>query len=615
MKVALAQVLIPAQARQGTRADNMIFSQNYHFDFDHPVDSLWAVVSDTPRWGEALGMPRYQVSEELQTNGSVSVFGKLEIAGITIAWEEPPANWIAERWFDQQRIFSRGPINSMTTRARLEDHGDRSELALELEFDTRNLIGTFIGKRMLAVYENKINALLQTADRLIRAEQSSLFESNYQPSQAAQARAAKLVDSIADTAYGHGLGQRLVDYINHSQEVDLWAMRPIEIARHWGTGSRETIELFLQSVRSGLLESRWDILCPRCRVTKSTSSSIGELPQAVHCDACNIDFESDFARNVELSFSPSPSIRQVGYGFYCRSGPGVTPHIKGQCVLAAGERRSLPLALQPGDYRLRTLEAGDEIEVKWGGGPFPEIHVADDEVTIGGDSADGSIFIANDGELSRSIVIEEQNWLRDVLTAEHATTMQAFRDLFSDQVLRPGDEVSIRNIAFAFTDLVGSADLFSRIGDAAAYQLVREHFAEFGEIIRRHRGNIVKTVGDGVHAAFRSPDDALLASIEMQLAMPQFNRRFDSSDIAIRIGLHAGSSIAVTLNDRLDYYGEAVNLAARLEGQGEAGDIVMSKAFTADPAVSDILAAYDLQQQDLRLKGFTDPVTACLIHP
>ncbi len=122
-------------------------------------------------------------------------------------------------------------------------------------------------------------------------------------------------------------------------------------------------------------------------------------------------------------------------------------------------------------------------------------------------------------------------------------------------------------------------------------------------------------MGDGVHAAFLSPDDALRASIEIQLTMPGFNRRFDSGEVSIRIGLHAGNSIAVTLNGRLDYYGEAVNLAARLEGQGQAGDIIMSKAFSGDPAVSDILSAYELQPQDLRLKGFTDPVVTCLIHP
>jgi len=587
----------------------------YRFDFDHPVDKLWAVVSDTPRWGEASGFPKYQVSEQLQQDGTVKVIGTIEIAGIAIAWEEPPANWIAERWFEQQRIFTRGPMQRMITRGTLEDRQAHSGLELELSFDTRNLIGTLLAKRLVAAFEDKVRALLDIADQLIRAEQPALFKSGYQPSPSAQQRAERLADAIAETPYEHGLAKKLISHINEGQEVDLWTMRPIALARRWGASSSDTIELFLQSVRTGLLESRWDILCPRCRISKAVTNNIGELPNGVHCDACNIDFKSDFASNVELSFSPSPSIRPVEYGFYCRSGPGVTPHIKGQCSLQPGASRSLPLVLQHGDYRVRTLEAGNEVKLTWDGGAFPEIRVCEDSVEIDSTEPAGVIRMVNVGKLRRTVVIEDQNWLRDVLTAAHVTTLQAFRDLFSDQVLRPGDEVSIRNITFAFTDLVGSSDLFTRLGDAEAYHLVREHFAELGEIVRRHQGNIVKTVGDGIHAAFLAPDDGLRASIEMQRAMHAFKRRFASANLSIRIGLHAGNSIAVTLNGRLDYYGEAVNLAARLEGQGEAGEIIMSKAFTSDPAVGGILSRYEVQERRLTLKGFAEAVTICKIKP
>ena len=56
-------------------------------------------------------------------------------------------------------------------------------------------------------------------------------------------------------------------------------------------------------------------------------------------------------------------------------------------------------------------------------------------------------------------------------------TLQAFRDLFSTEVLRPGDEVSVRRVTLLFSDLKGSTALYERIGDATAYKLVREHFA------------------------------------------------------------------------------------------------------------------------------------------
>ena len=541
------------------------------------------------------------------------VVGSLEIAGMRLEWQEPPANWIAPHWFEQYRLFTRGPIRGMTLAASIEDRGAQSGLEMTLSFDTANLLGSLLARRMAAAFEDKIRGLLETAERLLAAERPELFASSYRPTPAALERGRQLAAEIAASPYGYGLAERLLDHVNEGQDVDLWSMRPLAFAQRWQADRRATIELFLQAVRAGMLESRWDILCPRCRIGKSKIANIAELPSGVHCDACNIDFEADFASNVELSFSPSPSVRPLDGGFYCRSGPGVTPHIKGQCVLPAGGSRSLPLTLEPGDYRVRTLEAGPEVAFTWSGGRFPAIRLDADDIALDGDSPADEIAMHNAGDLARTLVIEEQSWLRDVLTAEQVTTLQVFRDLFSDQVLRPGDEVSIRNISFAFTDLAESADLFSRLGDAAAYRMVRELFALLADIVRRHRGNIVKTVGDGVHAAFAAPDDALRAALEMQGAMADFNNRFDAADIAIRVGLHSGSSIAVTLNDRLDYYGEAVNLAARLEGEAETGGIAMSLDFTRDTAVSDILRQYRTSTVETRLKGFPRPVGICRI--
>ncbi len=593
----------------------MQVSRQYRFEFDHPVERLWAVVSDTPRWGEASGFPRYQVREELQPDGTVKVFGETRIGRYQLAWEEPSADWVAGHWFRQRRLFSRGPIAEMTTSTVLEDLGARSAVEIELCFDCNSLLGSMLAKRLLNAYADKARELLDVASQLISAEQPTLFASHYQPPPEQLERARRLVESLRDSPYEHGLGATLLEYINENQEVDLWSMRPLAIARRWRRDAQDVIELFLQSVRAGLLESRWDILCPRCRVSKSSAGNMSELPRGVHCDACNIDFESDFASNVELSFSPSPAVRPVEYGFFCRSGPGVTPHIRTQCTLPPGESRSLPLALAPGEYRVRTLEAGDEVALDWRGGAFPRIRVAGEAVTLGDAAADGEIAIHNAGDVPRTLVIEDRGWLEDVLTAARVTTLQAFRDLFSDQVLRPGDEVGIRNITFMFTDLEGSSAMFAAIGDAEAYHLVREHFALLGDIVRRHRGNIVKTVGDGVHAAFLTPDDALRAAIEIQRTMPDFNRRHAHDDIAIRIGLHSGSSISVTLNDRLDYYGDAVNLTARLESQGKAGQITMSADFVADPAVSAILAEHEAQQIEVAIKGLAEPIAVTQIRP
>src|SRR3546814_1571272 len=81
------------------------------------------------------------------------------------------------------------------------------------------------------------------------------------------------------------------------------------------------------------------------------------------CPTCNIDYERDFSRNVELSFLPAPAVRPLGSGEHCLFGPMSTPHIWLQRSLAAGERLAELCDLPPGSYRLRTLEAGPQEDV------------------------------------------------------------------------------------------------------------------------------------------------------------------------------------------------------------------------------------------------------------
>jgi len=590
-------------------------SARYEFEFAHPVEKLWQVVADTPRWNEAAGVPKYTAREETQSDGSVKVFGQLVIAGRNIEWEELPVTWIQNRWFEQTRAFLNGPMHTLTARAQVAGQGDRSVLSYEIGLETKNLFGAIIARRIVKQFGKDAARLLASAEHALSTEQPDLFETRTRLPKAALQRAQQIATNIEASPYGHGLAQRLVEFVVSAQEVDLWSMRPIALAKRWKVDPRIAIELCLQAVRNGLLESRWDLLCPRCRVSKASSFAMSDLPQGVHCPACNIDYDLNFAANVELTFSPSPAVRPVEYGHFCRTGPGATPHIKGQLTLRPGERSALQATLPPGDYRLRTLEAGGEFDVEWQEGGFPEISVQGDAVYSNAVGAPGEIVFRNDGDVARTLIIEDRSWLRDVLTAERVTTLQAFRDLFSDQVLRPGDDVKIRNITFMFTDLVGSTAMFSDIGDAQAYNVVREHFGLLGEVVRNHDGTIVKTIGDGIHAAFDAPDTALRAAVAMQKTIAEFNAGEAREPVAIRVGIHTGSSISVTLNDRLDYYGSTVNLASRLEGQGEAGDITMSQTFVNDVAVQPLLEKYDVRERDVSLKGFDKGVPIFQITP
>jgi class 3 adenylate cyclase len=150
--------------------------------------------------------------------------------------------------------------------------------------------------------------------------------------------------------------------------------------------------------------------------------------------------------------------------------------------------------------------------------------------------------------------------------------------------------------------------LYERVGDARAFNIVREHFALLGSIVRDHDGAVVKTIGDAVMASFGDPADAVKAALAMQAAIK-------SHDLVLKLGVHVGPSVVVNLNDRLDYFGSTVNMAARLQGQSAGGDIVLSRAVADDPAVKPLLAKIGGREESVELKGFARPIAFLRVLP
>jgi class 3 adenylate cyclase len=394
-----------------------------------------------------------------------------------------------------------------------------------------------------------------------------------------------------------------------AQDSDLMRIRPLRLARQWKQPERHVIECCLQSVRAGLLSLRWDLLCPRCQGAKVSADRLDELPRDGHCPSCNISYERDFAANVELTFRPSGNVRDVADGEFCLFGPMSTPHAKLQQTVPPGETVEIAHRFKPAPYRVRTLRPGGEAHVDWEDGPFPEIVATLAEVTAGNPAPDGVLRLINRAEKPVTIVVESREWAADALTAHRVVTYQTFRDLFSGEVLKPGDEVEIETVTLMFTDLKGSTAMYGRIGDVKAYKYVQEHFAFLSMAVRAHNGSIVKTIGDAVMAAFVDPRDAMRAAIDIQEHTVELREKTGEDGLVIKLGFHTGPCIAVTLNDRLDYFGTTVKLASRFQEESGGDDIVFSTSVADDPAIAPLLGRFDYTTERADVKGFDVPIS------
>jgi class 3 adenylate cyclase len=336
------------------------------------------------------------------------------------------------------------------------------------------------------------------------------------------------------------------------------------------------------------------------------------MREQVHCDTCNIDFTANFDRSVELTFRPNASIRQTKAQDYCVAGPEVTPHVVAQQLLAPGARRDLPLLLESGRYRLRTLaipggrflvangEGADEATLNASLSGWPS-----DELAI---SPKPTLHFVNETLDEQLFILERMAWTDQAVTAAEVTCRQVFRDLFSSEVLRPGMQASVGARTIVFTDLRDSTRLYRDIGDAPAFGRVLDHFTILRKAVTAEDGAVVKTIGDAIMAVFPRPVPALraLLSAQDELAKPATGQ----APLFLKAGLHHGPCIAVTLNDRLDYFGSTVNLAARLERYSSGEDVIISDSVLNDPEVGLLLSqpGHNLEAKpfEAHLKGFDD---------
>jgi class 3 adenylate cyclase len=585
--------------------------------FDAPPAEIWPIMADTARFNEAAALPKHAIEEIPQSDGSVLYLGRLKRGPFTLQWREKPVNWVHAQWFEHCREFRNGPFRSLCAALELSPEGAGSRGVYSVTVVPANLLGSAIlAGGFFSKAGRTFGKLAAEANRFALGQRAEPFDHAVPVvTPEISRRVDAMVAAIDATPNGHGLVRKLADLLFKAQEVDLWQIRPLKLARDWQVAARAAIELCLQAVKSGLLELHWDLLCPRCRVAKVSTAALDRLPTGAHCSTCNIDYGRDFSRNVEASFRPSASVRPIAGGQYCLFGPMSTPHIKVHVTLDAGESRDVPVQLPAGDYRLRTLEPGPEQAIAWDGGGFPEVIVDDVSLHAGPPAPAGSVRLTNRSRRLLTLIVEERAWVKDALTADRVTALQAFRDLFASETLRPGDDVGIGEITLLFTDLKGSTGFYERVGDARAYHVVREHFAFLAARIREHDGAIVKTIGDAVMAAFVDPGNAVRAALSIQEKVADFNAGHGGEAIVIKLGLHKGPCIAVTLNERLDYFGSTVNLAARLQAQSIGGDIVLSRVLAEDPAVAAALNGRQRAEEAATIKGFERPVSFLRVGP
>lgn len=587
------------------------FHYRWEYDLQASPEQLWPLVADTNRFNRDAGVPAV---EALGLSGRARRL-RLFKFGIPIEWEEQPFEWIRPYRFGVVRRYTKGPVSEMRVQAELKQRPEGgTKLIYEVWAQPRNPLGRIaIPVQIGLLSKRSFGEIFRRYDDEIKNGTPLL----YQPSpanfaQGGRARLKVLSERLIAQGAQALIVKRLEELIEQTDDITLSRIRSHALADYWEMPRRDVLEVCLWATRVGLLDLQWEMICPHCRGSAQTSRSLTGIKSEVYCETCEVDFSINFDRAVELTFSPNPSVRIVEGQQFCVGGPQVTPHIIIQQLLAPGAKRELSIPLEMGRYRLRSSELADGqyLQASAEGSPEATVRASDEgwtneELQL---TTMPKILLENATDKEQWFVLERMAWSDQAATAAEVTALQVFRDLFANEALRPGEQISVGTLTVLFTDLRGSTQLYREIGDAPAFGCVMNHFDVLRDAIAEEDGALVKTIGDAVMAVFRRPAGALRAILKAQqvLASPPEGMR----PLMLKVGIHAGPCIAVTLNGRLDYFGCTVNMAARLEGLSSGGDVVISSAVHADPEVAEMIEGAEAEltaaQFEVMLKGFDE---------
>jgi class 3 adenylate cyclase len=556
-------------------------------DLASPPERVWPFVADTDRFNRLIGNHdvRYSAIEDGSAS-SARFVAETRAGGFKLVYEEFPFEWSHQRAFGVHRRMRGGPIASYSWRCTLE-RTKASDRDGALEGGTRATVRFEIVPRIWLMrpiawwnarsFTAKFAALGALVDAHVLEGAASPY---VKPASPAHAEAvAQAVERLRGDGVAPALADRMGQLVREGADADVVRIRPFGVADTWGEDRRDVLRAFLKAVPAGLVELRWGIICPSCATPSQQVRALDEIPADGHCQLCDITFGLDLDRAVEATFLPHPALRRVPDAMFCIGGPARTPHVLVQSSIEPGATKSLDVPREPGRYRVFARGgAAGTLEVDEAGAAVVEASVEDGAVRPARlhASPGGELRLRSTYADARHVKIERLEFASAAATAHEVSTLGEFRTIFSSELLKRGTPLKVARAAVLFSDLTGSTALYTQVGDAAAFRLVDDHFDVLRAVVDAHEGVFVKTMGDAVMAAFVDGRQCARAAVDALARFEAFRAKEKHGElVGLKLGLYAGACYVVTANGALDYFGQTVNVASRVQHLASSGEIVL----------------------------------------
>jgi class 3 adenylate cyclase len=449
----------------------------------------------------------------------------------------------------------------------------------------------------------------------------------------------------ADDGVVNALERMVRDAPDHA----LNRINALDLAARESVDEERVIAALLNAVGLGMFEMTWSVMCPSCAGVLSANKSLKTLDRAQYnCAFCAAGYETRLDDLVEVTFTISPRVRkiaahspdQLSAAEYYRQifwssaidlpadPEKLLDDVTLEIVdLPPGERAILSLQLPKGalivfdpvTHTAQFLDVGGEeaSERQNLSVIFNKLQIPVDTVALRPGPLRLALENRTDSRVLPAVWMANQalddllKRRKPFLSAKRLLTNQTFRDIYRTETLAIGQRLKILSLTFLFSDLKDSTELYDRVGDLVAFDLVNEHFRLLHEIIASERGAVVKTIGDAVMATFETPDRAIAAALRMREAMSDLGAERQHQSLRLKMGIHEGSCLAVTLNAQQDYFGQTVNIASRVQGLAASRSIVVTEQVVENAHARALLETNGLKPtlRPVALTGIADKVS------
>jgi class 3 adenylate cyclase len=438
---------------------------------------------------------------------------------------------------------------------------------------------------------------------------------------------AKNLFPLLQQAADPGIVDAIEKLVRDAPDRDLCRINVLDFAAKRALDEEKSIAAFLHAARLGLFELSWNVLCPSCGGVLDTGTTLRSVNRGeYHCAWCAAGYEPILDEIVEVTFTVNRRVRRIAahdpnelpFAEYFRqvfwSSAIDLPENLAQVI----EEITLDtVELPPGEKALLSLQLPSQLvvlldpvthmtqflEVK--GEPtrerqslsllFDRVRPTTETIELSPGPLRLSLENRTDTRVLPGLWVatEGLNKLlsrrKPFLTAKRLLTNQVFRDLYGADTIDVDQRLKITSLTFLFTDLRGSTELYERVGDLVAFDLVRAHFEVLNDIIATEAGAVVKTSGDAVMATFSTADRAVAAALRMRDAMHDFKNGGSGDGLFLKIGIHEGPCLAVMLDKRQDYFGRTVNIAARVQDLADSRSILATGSVVNHPGACNLL--------------------------